>query len=128
MYLTGTGDYSSILYNEFTNEKKLKFIESQLKDSKALGGLTENSRKNFTEAQNYLQKYMVSQDDKDLKLYFESLKKLKGNFDKIGEYESLSPGLKTALLSKKGYPKAFRPESVNGFCIPIFYTTFFKNW
>nr|WP_305049781.1 hypothetical protein [Elizabethkingia bruuniana] len=24
-------------YNEFTNEKKLKFIESQLKDSKALG-------------------------------------------------------------------------------------------
>lgn len=32
-------------YNEFTNEKKLKFIESQLKDSKALGGLTENSRR-----------------------------------------------------------------------------------
>lgn len=115
-------------YNEFTNEKKLKFIESQLKDSKALGGLTENSRKNFTEAQNYLQKYMVSQDDKDLKLYFESLKKLKGNFDKIGEYESLSPGLKNSIAQQKGYPKAFRPESVNGFCIPIFYTTFFKNW
>ncbi|OPC00277.1 histidine kinase [Elizabethkingia ursingii] len=93
-------------YNEFTNEKKLKFIESQLKDSKALGGLTENSRKNFTEAQNYLQKYMVSQDDKDLKLYFESLKKLKGNFDKIGEYESLSPGLKNSIAQqKKDIPK-----------------------
>ncbi|CAM3621908.1 HAMP domain-containing sensor histidine kinase [Elizabethkingia occulta] len=93
-------------YNEFTNEKKLKFIESQLKDSKALGGLTENSRKNFTEAQNYLQKYMVSQDDKDLKLYFESLKKLKGNFDKIGEYESLSTGLKNSIArQKKDTPK-----------------------
>jgi hypothetical protein len=45
---------------------------------------------------------MISQDDKDLKLYFESLKKkLKGNFDKIGEYENISPGLKTALPSKK---------------------------
>ena len=72
---------------------------------------------------------MVSQDDKDLKLYFESLKKLKGNFDKIGEYESLSPRSKKAVLpSKKGHPKANRLESINGFCIPIFYTTFFKNW
>ena len=93
-------------YNEFTNEKKLKFIESQLKDSKVLGGLTDNSRKNFTEAQNYLQKYMISQDDKDLKLYFESLKKLKGNFDKIGEYENISPGLKNSLAQqKKDTPK-----------------------
>ena len=49
---------------------------------------------------------MVSQDDKDLKLYFESLKKLKGNFDKIGEYESLSPGLKKQHCSaKKDTPK-----------------------
>lgn len=88
-------------YNEFVNEKKLQFIKDQLEESRALGGLTDNSRKDFIDAQNYLQKYMVSQDDKDLKLYFQSLRKLKGNFDKIGEYEKISPRLKKNLSLQK---------------------------
>src|ERR1700750_2152535 len=88
-------------YNEFVNEKKLTFIKDQLEESRALGGLTDDSRKDFMDAQNHLQNYMVSQDDKDLKLYFESLKKLKTNFDKIGEYESIRPRLKNNLAIQK---------------------------
>lgn len=88
-------------YNEFINGKKLNFIKNQLEESKALGGLTDDSRKNFIDAQNYLQKYMISQDDKDLKLYIQSLRKLNGNFDKLGEFENLTPKLKNKLESQK---------------------------
>ncbi len=88
-------------YNEFVNEKKLQFIKTQLEESRALGGLTDNSRKDFIDAQEHLQQYMVSQDNKDLQLYFESLRKLKKNFDKIGEYENTSPRLKNSLAQHK---------------------------
>ncbi|MFP3834548.1 sensor histidine kinase [Chryseobacterium sp. SIMBA_028] len=88
-------------YNEFVNEKKLNFIKNQLEESRALGGLTDNSRKDFMDAQDHLQKYMISQDDKDLQAYFQSLRKLKNNFDKIGEYENTSPRLKNTLAQKK---------------------------
>ncbi|MDR6370943.1 signal transduction histidine kinase [Chryseobacterium bernardetii] len=84
-------------YNEFVNGKKLKFIKDQLEESRALGGLTDNSRKDFMDAQDHLQKYMATQDNKDLQLYFQSLRKLKTNFDKIGEYENTSPRLKKNL-------------------------------
>lgn len=88
-------------YTESVNGKKLKFIKDQLEDSRALGGLTDNSRKDFMDAQMYFQKYMVTQDDKDLKLYFEALKKLKNNFDKINQYENINPRLKTNLARQK---------------------------
>ncbi|MFZ4928003.1 sensor histidine kinase [Chryseobacterium sp. Mn2064] len=84
-------------YNEFVNGKKLQFIKNQLEDSRALGKLTDNSRKDFLDAQEHLQKYMVSQDDKDLQAYFQSLTKLKINFDKINDYENTSPRLKKNL-------------------------------
>lgn len=84
-------------YNEIVNGKKLKFIKDQLEESRALGGLTDNSRKDFLDAQEHLQKYMATQDNKELQLYFQSLKKLKINFDKIGEYENTSPRLKKTL-------------------------------
>lgn len=84
-------------YNEFVNGKKLKFIKDQLEESRALGGLTDNSRKDFLDAQEHLQKYMAAQDNKELQLYFQSLRKLKINFDKIGEYENTSPRLKKTL-------------------------------
>lgn len=88
-------------YNEFVNEKKLKFIQNQLKESQALEDLTNNSRKDFRDAQNSLQKYMISQDDKDLKSYFETLRNLNDNFDKLKEYENKTPALKNKLASKK---------------------------
>ncbi|WP_333597283.1 HAMP domain-containing sensor histidine kinase [Chryseobacterium flavum] len=92
---------ATFFYTEFVNAKKLKFIKDQLEESRALGGLTDNSRKDFMDAQEFLQKYMVTQDDKDLQLYFQSLKKLKSNFDKIGEYEKTSPRLKTNLERRR---------------------------
>lgn len=85
-------------YNEFVNGKKLKFIKDKLEESRALGGLTDNSRKDFMDAQAHLQKYMATQDNNDLQLYFQSLRKLKTNFDKIGEYENTSPRLKKKLV------------------------------
>ncbi len=91
----------AIFYNEFVNEKKLKFIKTQLEESRALGGLTDNSRKDFMDAQDHLQKYMINQDNKELDLYFQSLRKLKNNFDKIGEYEKASPRLKNTLAKQK---------------------------
>lgn len=84
-------------YNEFVNGKKLKFIKDQLEESRALGGLTDNSRKDFLDAQEHLQKYMTTQDNNELQLYFQSLRKLKINFDKIGAYENTSPRLKKTL-------------------------------
>lgn len=91
-------------YNEFVNGKKLKFIKDQLEESRALGGLTDNSRKDFMAAQDHLQKYMVTQDHNDLQLYFQSLRKLKANFDKIGEYENTSPRLKKNLEAHSQSP------------------------
>lgn len=88
-------------YNEFVNEKKLKFIENQLKESKLLETLADNSKKDFSDAQTSLQKYMISRDEKDLELYFRFLKKLDNNFDKINEYENKIPGLKNNLARQK---------------------------
>lgn len=88
-------------YNEFVNEKKLKFIENQLKESKLLEMLADNSKKDFSDAQTSLQKYMISRDEKDLELYFRFLKKLDNNFDKINEYENKIPGLKNNLARQK---------------------------
>lgn len=88
-------------YNEFVNEKKLKFIDDQLEKSTSLQGLTDNSRRDFMNAQNYLQKYMVSQDNKDLELYFQSLRKLNNNFDKINEFENTTPSLKNNLAKQR---------------------------
>ncbi|AZB16402.1 sensor histidine kinase [Chryseobacterium indologenes] len=95
------GIIAIFFYNEFVNEKKLKFIKTQLEESRALGGLTDNSRKDFMDAQDHLQKYMINQDNKELDLYFQSLRKLKNNFDKIGEYEKASPRLKNTLAKQK---------------------------
>ncbi|WP_407480627.1 sensor histidine kinase [Elizabethkingia meningoseptica] len=88
-------------YTESTNEKKLNFIKNQLNESKALGGLTDSSRKDFANAQTYLQKYMASQDKKDLRSYFDALRKLEGTFDKLSEYERKTPKLKNILAEQK---------------------------
>ncbi len=92
-------------YNEFVNGKKLKFIKDQLDESRALGVLTDNSRKDFMVAQDHLQKYMTTQNNDDLQLYFQSLRKLKINFDKIGEYENVSPKLKKSMDAYRQDPK-----------------------
>lgn len=88
-------------YNEFVNEKKLNFIKNQLEESRALEGLTDDSKKELLNAQNYLQKYLVSQDDQYLQLYFKSLRQLNGNFEKINAYEYTAPKVKKVLEQQK---------------------------
>jgi len=107
-------------YNEFVNGKKLKFIKDQLEESRALGGLTDNSRKDFLDAQDHLQKYMATQDNNDLQLYFQSLRKLKTNFDKIGEYENTSPRLKKSL-------EAYRQDSQKTAKLETLIDSVYKN-
>ncbi|MBT2621859.1 HAMP domain-containing histidine kinase [Chryseobacterium sp. ISL-6] len=88
-------------YNEFVNEKKLKFVENQLQESRILGELTNNSRNDFIDAQSHFQKYIMSQNPGDLQLYFQSLRKLENNFDKISKYEKTSQKLKNSLAQQK---------------------------
>ncbi|PTT75393.1 sensor histidine kinase, partial [Chryseobacterium sp. HMWF001] len=52
-------------------------------------------------AQSFLQKYMVSNDNTYLNSYFTSLNKLGKNLDSIGHYENKYPKLKNVLTSKK---------------------------
>ena len=75
-------------YNEFIHKKNLAFIENQLKDVRVLEGLTDNSRKELLNAQDYLQKYVTSNDSTFLNSYLTSLSKLGKNLDSIGYYEN----------------------------------------
>lgn len=88
-------------YNEFTNEKKLKFIKDRLEESRAVEHLTDKSRKNFMDAQNHLQNYMISQDNNELQLYFQSLRMLNDNFDSIHKFENINSELKKGVAIQK---------------------------
>lgn len=88
-------------YNEFVNEKKLDFIKSQLEESRALQGITDTSKKELFNAQNYLQKYLLSKDDQYLQLYFTSLRKLNSNFEKISVDGFTAPRIKKILEQHK---------------------------
>ncbi|WP_449399337.1 hypothetical protein [Chryseobacterium wanjuense] len=62
--------------------------------------LTDNSRKELLNAQDFLQKYMMSEDEKYLDSYFKSLNKLGENLDSISHYEYKYPKLKNISASK----------------------------
>ncbi|MCS3529856.1 HAMP domain-containing sensor histidine kinase [Chryseobacterium sp. JUb7] len=63
--------------------------------------MTDNSRKELINAQTYLQKYVMSEDDQYLASYFQSLNKLGNNLDSISHYKNKYPKLKTTLASQK---------------------------
>ncbi|WP_415325923.1 sensor histidine kinase [Chryseobacterium sp. MMS23-Vi53] len=63
--------------------------------------LTDNSKKELMNAQDYLQKYVISKDEKFLSSYFNSLNKLGKNLDSIGHYENKYPRLKNDLSAQK---------------------------
>lgn len=88
-------------YNEFISRKNLAFFENQLKEVHTLENLTDNSRGELLNAQNFLQKYMVSNDNTYLNSYFASLNKLGKNLDSIGHYENKYPKLKNVLTSNR---------------------------
>jgi hypothetical protein len=88
-------------YNEFIHKKNLAFIENQLKEVRVLEGLTDNSRKELLNAQDYLQKYVTSNDNTFLNSYLTSLGKLGKNLDSIGYYENKYVKLKNTLAFQK---------------------------
>jgi len=92
---------AGFFYNEFISKKNLTFFENQLKEVHTLENLTDNSRGELLNAQSFLQKYMVSNDNTYLDSYFTSLNKLGKNLDSIGHYENKYPKLKNVLTSKK---------------------------
>ncbi|PTT71324.1 sensor histidine kinase, partial [Chryseobacterium sp. HMWF001] len=66
---------AGFFYNEFISKKNLTFFENQLKEVHTLENLTDNSRGELLNAQSFLQKYMVSNDNTYLNSYFTSLNK-----------------------------------------------------
>lgn len=88
-------------YNEFVNRKNLAFIEKQLKEVQSLEKLTDNSRKELLNAQNFLQQYLTNSEEKYLDSYFKSLDKLGQNFDNINRYEAKYPRLKNIVTLQK---------------------------
>jgi signal transduction histidine kinase len=92
---------AGFFYNEFVNNKNLNFIEKQLNEVHQLENLTDNSRKELNNAQNYFQEYVTSRDDQYLKSYFTSVNKLTKNLDSINNFKFQNPRVKTILVSHK---------------------------
>ncbi|WP_228378117.1 sensor histidine kinase [Chryseobacterium aquaticum] len=63
--------------------------------------LTDDSRKELNNAQNYFQEYVTSRDDQYLKSYFTSVNKLTKNLDSINNFKFQNPRVKTILVSHK---------------------------
>ncbi|KNB61558.1 histidine kinase [Chryseobacterium sp. Hurlbut01] len=92
---------AGFFYNEFVNNKNLNFIEKQLNEVHQLENLTDDSRKELNNAQNYFQEYVTSRDDQYLKSYFTSVNKLTKNLDSINNFKFQNPRVKTILVSHK---------------------------
>lgn len=94
---------AGFFYNEFVNRKNIAFIEKQLNEIQSLEKLTDNSRKELLNAQNFLQNYLTTSDEKNLQSYFLSLDKLGENLENISKYQTKYPKLKNILTSQKKY-------------------------
>lgn len=90
---------AGFFYNEFINRKNLTFIENQLKEVHLLENLTDDSRKELMSAQDFFQKYVMSQDEEYLKSYFNSVNKLTKNLDSINHFKYQNPRLKKIFAS-----------------------------
>lgn len=88
-------------YNEFVNRKNLTFIENQLKDVHSLEDLTDNSRKELINSQDYFQKYLITDDKKFLDSYFQSVNRLSQNLDSINQFKDKNPRLRNIIATKK---------------------------
>ena len=77
---------AGFFYNEFVNKKQLGFIEKQLVEIHALEKVTDESRGDLLEAQDYLQKYLMTEDNQYLEGYFKSVNRLAKNLDSITNF------------------------------------------
>lgn len=89
------------IYNEYFNGKKLEVIETQIQETSILKNLMEDSRKDLLSAQDNLQKYVINNDKKYLEAYFQSLRNLNKNLDRIGAYKYSNASLKSFIDSRK---------------------------
>jgi signal transduction histidine kinase len=92
---------AGFFYNEFVNNKNLTFIEKQIKEVHQLENLTDDSRKELNNAQNFFQQYVITQDDEYLKSYFNSVNKLTKNIDSINHFKYQNPRLESILASRQ---------------------------
>lgn len=92
---------AGFFYNEFINNRNLSFIKKQLDEVQKLENLTDDSQKELTHAQNYFQKYVITEDEGYLKSYFSSVNKLTKNLDSINHFKYQNPRLKNILASYK---------------------------
>ncbi|QCX52812.1 HAMP domain-containing sensor histidine kinase [Elizabethkingia sp. JS20170427COW] len=74
------------LYNEYFNAQKLSKIEQKIQQSQTFSKLTSDSKKEFSKAQQHLQKYFATKDTQELDLYFSSLNQLAKNLDGFVKY------------------------------------------
>ncbi len=99
---------AGFLYNEFTGKKNLTFIERQLDEIHSLENLTDNSRKELLNAQDYFQKYLMSDDNRYLESYFNSVNRLTSNLDSINNFKYKNQRLKNILTSQKKDSSEFK--------------------
>ncbi|UFH31381.1 sensor histidine kinase [Chryseobacterium sp. C-71] len=79
----------------------MTFIEKQIKEVHQLENLTDDSRKELNNAQNFFQQYVITQDDEYLKSYFNSVNKLTKNIDSINHFKYQNPRLESILASRQ---------------------------
>ena len=92
---------AGFFYNEFISRKNITFIDKQLKEVQSLENLTDDSRKELINAQDFFQKYAVSKDDQYLKAYFSSVDRLTKNLDSINNFKFQNPNLKSFSIARK---------------------------
>lgn len=92
---------AGFFYNEFSNRKNLTFIKNQLKEVEKLEKLTDNSRKELVNSQNYFQKFLITDDRSYLDSYFLSVNKLRDNLDLIKIYRDNNPRLQIIFKAQK---------------------------
>ena len=92
---------AGFFYNEFISRKNITFIDKQLKEVQSLENLTDDSRKELINAQDFFQKYVVSKDNQYLKAYSNSVDRLTKNLDSINNFKFQNPNLKSFSISRK---------------------------
>ena len=92
---------AGFFYNEFISRKNITFIDKQLKEVQSLENLTDDSRKELINAQDFFQKYVVSKDNQYLKAYLNSVDRLTKNLDSINNFKFQNPNLKSFSIARK---------------------------
>lgn len=92
---------AGFFYNEFISRKNITFIDKQLKEVQSLENLTDDSRNELINAQDFFQKYVVSKDNQYLKAYFNSVDRLTKNLDSINNFKFQNPNLKSFSIARK---------------------------